>query len=138
VATRGELPQVARVARDLRGTVSTLLTRPDKMGPLLGGAVIGHLAALFAFVAAVHAYGVHMGLAQAGALYTVATTVGGAVPTPGGVGGVEAALTGALIGAGILSATAAAIVLLFRLFTFWLPTLPGWVALQYTQRTGIV
>jgi uncharacterized membrane protein YbhN (UPF0104 family) len=54
------------------------------------------------------------------------------------VGGLEAALTAALLGAGVASATAVAIVVLFRLFTFWLPTLPGWLMLQYTQRTGVV
>ena len=68
----------------------------------------------------------------------IASTVGSAVPTPGGVGGVEAALTAALIGAGVDEATAAAITLFFRGFTYWLPTLPGWGFLRYVQRVGIV
>jgi len=79
-----------------------------------------------------------MGLAQAGALYMIANTVGSAVPTPGGVGGIEAALTAALIGAGVDGATAAAIVLLFRLFTFWLPTIPGYGMLRLSKHQGIV
>jgi hypothetical protein len=29
-------------------------------------------------------------------------------------------------------------VLFFRVLTFWLPTLPGYGFLQYTQRKGIV
>jgi len=86
----------------------------------------------------VHAFGVSMGFAQAGALYLVANTVGSAVPTPGGVGGLEAALTAALLGAGVAGATAAAIVVLFRLATYWLPTVPGWLFLQHSQRSGIV
>jgi uncharacterized membrane protein YbhN (UPF0104 family) len=41
-------------------------------------------------------------------------------------------LTAAGIDAGIaISAT-----LIFRLLTFWLPTLPGWLALRNLQRTG--
>jgi uncharacterized protein (TIRG00374 family) len=115
-----------------------LATRPQKLATLLGGAFMSNVAAILSFIACIHAYGVHMGFAQAGALYVVAAAIGGTVPTPGGVGGVEAALTAALIGAGVLAATAAAIVLLFRIFTFWLPTIPGWAALQYTQRTGVV
>jgi len=51
-------------------------------------------------------------------------------PTPGGVGGVEAALTAALTTAGVDAAAAASIVLLFRLVTFWLPVVPGWVLLR--------
>ena len=32
--------------------------------------------------------------------------------------------------------TLAAIVLVFRLFTYWLPTLPSWVALNRMQKRG--
>ncbi len=28
--------------------------------------------------------------------------------------------------------------LMFRILTFWLPTVPGYLVLQYTQRKGIV
>jgi uncharacterized protein (TIRG00374 family) len=86
----------------------------------------------------VQAFGVDMAFAKAGALYLVASTVGSAVPTPGGVGGIEAALTAMLLSFGVENATAAAIVLLFRFMTFWLPTLPGWFFLQYVERRQIV
>jgi undecaprenyl-diphosphatase len=132
------LPLVARTVRKVSIMVRDIVSRPGKLALLLGGAALSKLAILLAFVISVHAFGVHMGLAQAGALYMVANTVGAAVPTPGGVGGIEAALTAALLGAGVDAANAAAIVVLFRLFTFWLPTLPGWLMLQYTQRAGIV
>lgn len=39
---------------------------------------------------------------------------------------------------GVENATAAAIVLLFRFMTFWLPTRPGWFFLQYVERRQIV
>lgn len=84
------------------------------------------------------AFDVSMSFPKAGALYMIANTIGSAVPTPGGVGGVEAALTASLISFGVDNATAAAIVLLFRTLTFWLPTIPGYFFLQYTQRKGIV
>jgi len=112
--------------------------RPGLLGLLFGGAALSKLVNIIAFMASVRAFGVDMGLAQAGALYMVANTVGSAVPTPGGVGGIEAALTAVLIGAGVDPATAAAIVLLFRLSTFWAPTVPGYGFLRYTQRAGIV
>jgi uncharacterized membrane protein YbhN (UPF0104 family) len=37
---------------------------------------------------------------------------------------------------GIDASTAFAAVLLFRLVTFWLPILPGWIALVMLQRRG--
>jgi uncharacterized membrane protein YbhN (UPF0104 family) len=46
--------------------------------------------------------------------------------TPGGLGVVEAALTAALIGAGMPSKEALATVLIFRAATFWIPVVAGW------------
>ena len=84
------------------------------------------------------AFGVDISFPKAGAMYIIATTIGSAVPTPGGVGGIEAALTAALIAYGVDNATAAAIVLFFRTLTFWLPTIPGYGFFRYTQARGIV
>jgi uncharacterized protein (TIRG00374 family) len=56
------------------------------------------------------------------------------VPTPGGVGAVELALSAGLAAAGLPTAAAASAVLIFRLLTFWLPVPLGWFALSYLQR----
>nr|MCU0260637.1 flippase-like domain-containing protein [Ilumatobacteraceae bacterium] len=132
------VPKVRGVLAKVRSSFGELLRRPDRLGLLFGGAAMAKAVTLFAFVVSVHAFDVDMGFAQAGALYMVANTIGSAVPTPGGVGGIEAALTAALVGAGVDPATAAAIVVLFRFATFWAPTLPGWFFLQHAQRTGVV
>ena len=108
------------------------------MGELFGGAALAKLVTIAAFAVSVRALGVDMPFVQAAALYMVANTIGSAVPTPGGVGGIEAALTAALLSVGVPSATAASIVLLFRLATFWLPTLPGYLFLRRVQHQGIV
>ena len=47
---------------------------------------------------------------------------------PGKVGAVEAALIAGLTGVGIASGPAVAGVLAFRLATFWLPIIPGYLA----------
>lgn len=122
----------------VKGSVSELAKSPTKVAQLFGGATLGKLFTIVCFWLSVLAFGVDMDFAKAGALYMVANTVGSAVPTPGGVGGIEAALTAVLIGFGVDSATAAAIVLFFRTLTFWLPTVPGYGFLQYCQRKGIV
>lgn len=132
------VPWVKRTAGPALASLVDLARQPRKLGQLFGGALLAKLATIAAFALCVSAMGVDMDFARIGALYMVANTVGAAVPTPGGVGGIEAALTAALISAGVDPPTAGATVLIFRLFTFWFPTLPGWAFLQRAQRTGIV
>jgi glycosyltransferase 2 family protein len=135
---RTVVPWVKRTWNKAFGSFRQLGSRPDLLGKLFGGTFLGKFANLFSFYVCVLAFGVDMPFSQAGAVYMVGNTIGSAVPTPGGVGGVEAALTAALLSVNVDPATAAAIVLLFRLFTFWLPTIPGWFFLQRVQRQGIV
>jgi uncharacterized protein (TIRG00374 family) len=80
--------------------------------------------------------GGEVSLAAMGVAYLVAKALGSLVPTPGGIGGIEAALTGGLTTAGIPSATAATAVLVFRLLTWWFPVIPGWFAFTALQRRG--
>lgn len=122
----------------VKESLGEVLRSPRQLTRLMGGAIFNKLANVIAFWLSVLAFDVDMGFAKAGALYMIANTIGSAVPTPGGVGGVEAALTAALISFGVDNATAAAIVLLFRTLTFWLPTLPGYFFMRYCQRAGIV
>ncbi len=131
-------PWVASAMSKIRDSIGDLLERPSKLAQLFGGALLGKLANVVAFWASMLAFGVDISFPKAGAMYIIATTIGSAVPTPGGVGGVEAALTAALIAYGVDNATAAAIVLFFRTLTFWLPTIPGYGFFRYTQAKGIV
>jgi uncharacterized membrane protein YbhN (UPF0104 family)/serine/threonine-protein kinase RIO1 len=131
-------PWLGDAIRKVRTMFGDLARAPGKMAMLFGGALLGKLCNIVAFWLSCLAFDVDISFPKAGALFMIANTIGSAVPTPGGVGGIEAALTGVLIGFGVDSATAAAIVLFFRILTFWLPTLPGYGFLQYTQRKGIV
>jgi uncharacterized membrane protein YbhN (UPF0104 family) len=131
-------PWLGGAVEKVKESFGEVLRSPRQMTRLMGGAILNKLANVVAFWLSVLAFDVDMGFAKAGALYMIALTIGSAVPTPGGVGGVEAALTAALISFGVDNATAAAIVLLFRTLTFWLPTLPGYFFMRYCQRTGIV
>ena len=59
------------------------------------------------------------------------------LPLPlGGVGGVDAALTYSLTAVGVPLATALVAVGVFRLFAFWMPTIPALAALVALPRTG--
>ena len=54
--------------------------------------------------------------------------------TPGGLGVTEAALGAALVGAGLGAGPALAAVLLYRLASFWLVALVGWLVLFWLRR----
>ena len=72
------------------------------------------------------------------AAYLAGSIVASAAPTPGGLGAAEAALVAGLTVAGLPQATAVPAVLLFRLMTYWVPILPGWLALRHLQRAELV
>ena len=46
----------------------------------------------------------------------------------------EAALISGLVAAGMDSTIAVPSVFLYRLFTFWVPILPGWLSFQWLER----
>ena len=98
----------------------------------------GNLANQFLFAAALGAslaaFGGQLNLATLVVIYVAAALFGGMMPVPGGIGVVEAALITGLVAAGIDTATATATALVFRLVTFYLPPIWGWVALRWLQR----
>ena len=68
----------------------------------------------------------------------VGNTLGMAVPTPGGLGAVEAALTAGVSTLGVGATTAVTAVLVFRIVSFWLPILPGWVMWTQLQKRDLL
>jgi uncharacterized membrane protein YbhN (UPF0104 family)/tRNA A-37 threonylcarbamoyl transferase component Bud32 len=124
----------AKFGEDLRGVAA----EPSKLAMLFGGAGLSKLFTISCFVASCRAFDITIGYADLGLLYLIGSSVGAAVPTPGGVGGVEAALIAVLTGAGVDNATAAAAVIVFRLVSFWLPVVPGYLCLRHSRRAELV
>jgi uncharacterized protein (TIRG00374 family) len=56
------------------------------------------------------------------------------LPIPGGIGGVDGGMIGALAAFGVPAGTAVLAVLSYRLFAFWLPTVPGVIAYFQLRR----
>ena len=107
--------------------------QPRKLARGTGGALLLSLCYIFCLAVCVAAFSRSVPIAKIGLVYLTGTAVSSAVPTPGGIGAVEAALTAGLTAAGIPGAVAASAVLLFRLVTFWLPIPVGWGALKYLE-----
>ena len=72
-----------------------------------------------------HAVGLQIDLIAAFLIFSIGTAFGALFPTPGGLGGVEAGLVGALILFDAPSASAIAVAILFRFVTFWMPLVVG-------------
>jgi undecaprenyl-diphosphatase len=64
-------------------------------------------------------------------VYIGGSAIGAVAPTPGGLGAVEAALVAGLTSFGIDSSQALLVTLAYRLVTFWLPILPGYITFRY-------
>ncbi len=80
------------------------------------------------------AFGGGVSFPEIGAAYLAAAALGSVAPTPGGLGALEAALVAWLTGYGMSSGPAVSAVLTYRLVTFWLPMIPGWLTFHQMQR----
>jgi uncharacterized membrane protein YbhN (UPF0104 family) len=60
--------------------------------------------------------------------------MGGLLPIPGGIGGIDGGLIGAFVVFGVAAAPTAAAVLAYRLILFWLPLIVGAVAFNNLRR----
>jgi len=117
------LPRLAEVAQ-----------QPRKLAEGIGGALLLSASYIACLDACVRAFGGSVSLASVAVVYLAGSSLGSIIPTPGGLGPVEAVLTAGLTTAGMHGAAAASAVLLFRLLTFWLPVPAGWAALNYLER----
>jgi glycosyltransferase 2 family protein len=123
---RSSLVSLGRVARS-----------PVRLTLLFGGSALVTLAYVGGFIASVEAFGGGPGLAQVAAVYMATSVVATASAAPGGVGTFELTATTGLIGIGMSSGAAGAVII-FRLATYWLPVLPGWLAWRRLQRKDYV
>jgi len=124
--------------RQAAASVLTLARSPGRLAALVGGSLIVTFAYMGALICCVKAFDGGMTVAEVGAVYLGASVIAAAAPTPGGLGAVEAAFVAGLTALDLAPAIAVAAVLSYRLATFWLPILPGWLSFQLLQRRGFV
>jgi len=86
---------------------------------------------------AARSFGVWLNASDLFIVYTAGVLLGAAVPTPGGLAGVEAGLVGGFMAYGVTATAAIAIALAFRLVTYWLPIAPGAIALLYCRKNHV-
>jgi glycosyltransferase 2 family protein len=128
----------SRVAPTLGQVIPRLLDvaqRPAKLAEGIGGALLVTFGYILCLQVSVLAVGAHAAFFAVGVVFLTGQAIGSVVPTPGGLGAIEIALSGALTTiAHVPGAFALSAVLLFRLLTFWLPIPVGYAAIKYLQR----
>jgi uncharacterized protein (TIRG00374 family) len=127
----------ARVAPTINQVLPQLLQmaqHPRKLAQGIGGTLLLSAAYIGCLSICVRALGGSVPIASIAVVYLTGSAIGSLVPTPGGLGAVEAALSAGLTAAGLPGAAAVSSVLLYRLLTFWLPVPIGWLALRHLER----
>ncbi len=128
------LPVIRRVVP----RVVAIFQDPRKVVTLFSGALLLDLSFVAALTCATRAFGATTPIASVAVVYFAGAIIGSAVPTPGGLGGVEAALSAGLVAVGLDASVAVSSVVLFRLSTYWLPIPFGWASLNYLQRAAAI
>jgi undecaprenyl-diphosphatase len=126
------------ILRRSLGGFLAVFRQPTKVMLLLGGSTVVTLSYIFAVYFATKAFGGDLTLAQVGAVYLAGSAVATAAPTPGGLGALEAALIAGFVAAGMDNTVAVPSVFLYRLATFWMPILPGWLCFTYLRREEFI
>jgi uncharacterized membrane protein YbhN (UPF0104 family)/tRNA A-37 threonylcarbamoyl transferase component Bud32 len=132
----------SRVAPALGQVIPRLLDiaqRPAKLAKGIGGALALTLSYMVCMYVCVLAVGQHAQFFAVGVVFLTGSAIASVIPTPGGIGIAETALSG-LLGAveHVPAAQALSAVLLFRLITFYVPAGLGWFTMNYLQRHDVL
>jgi uncharacterized membrane protein YbhN (UPF0104 family) len=111
-----------------------VIRSPIKLAGMLGGNFVAQFLLALILGATVRAFGQSATLAELLLTNTLVSLFSGVMPIPGGVGVSEAAIAFCLTAIGIPSATSAAIAIVYRLLTFYLPPIWGGFAMRWLRR----
>jgi uncharacterized protein (TIRG00374 family) len=115
------------LTRHTLDTLSGFRLRTPEWIQTLTLAFINWLASVACFVASILAVGSSVPWTKVVLVYCAGAAASSFNLTPGGLGVTEAVLTTGLVASGLKSPEALGSVLIFRLISFWLVTLVGWV-----------
>jgi uncharacterized protein (TIRG00374 family) len=116
--------------------LASMLSHPGRLAVGIAGSLVMTLGYALTFDACLRALGESLPLVDVALVYLIGNALGALLPTPGGLGGVEGALTAGLAAAGLSPALAVSGALLYRVVTYWGRIPLGWVAMRYLERKG--
>jgi uncharacterized protein (TIRG00374 family) len=134
----GRLARIAQRAANAPAAFSAgmreALCHVRERDPALLGSIIYWAFNIAVLWACFHAFGDPPPLAVIIQGYFVGF-LGNLLPLPGGIGGVDGGMIGAFAAFGVPLPLVVPAVLAYRVFTFWLPTIPGAIAYFQLRRT---
>jgi len=124
---------------ELTESLRMMRRRPRRVALALAGSMVVLAGQSVAVWASVYAFGGEVGLGVATCALLLGTTAGNAVPVPGGIGAVDAALVATLgtLG-GVPVAVALPAVALYRILTLWIQMPAGLVCAPFLRRAGVL
>lgn len=138
VATVPAAGRLVRMLRRTTGSMGAVCRRPRSCAALLLGCLGVTAAQLVTLDGAVRAVGGHLGLSGLLVALLGSAAARSALPSPGGVGPIEAALVGGLTGLGMHLAAATVAVMVYRTAGHWLPTLAGTGSIRHLRRQAVL
>ncbi|MES5820434.1 lysylphosphatidylglycerol synthase domain-containing protein [Streptomyces sp. RG80] len=132
------VPAWSRCRRALAAVVAdfrAVHANPSRAAALWGGSLVFAVLHALVLIAVGQAVALPLSPARVALLYLAASSAAALLPTPGGLGSLDAALALALTASGAPGAAAASAVLGYRLLTVWLPLVPGLVVLTVLIRS---
>jgi uncharacterized membrane protein YbhN (UPF0104 family)/membrane-associated phospholipid phosphatase/tRNA A-37 threonylcarbamoyl transferase component Bud32 len=129
---------MAAVGSTARRELREVLRDPWRAVQLFIGVAGVTAANVLALAATAQALGVALPLVQVAGIYLAGALLAAPSPTPGNLGGIEVALVLGLAVFGVPAGPAVAVVLTYRVLTFWLPILLGYLALRRLERQQVV
>ena len=130
-----------RLQKALKNLFSQLVSyrqRPVSLALALATSMSLTLLNVLSLQACALAIGINLSLAQLFIIFTYGIGAATITPTPGGLGGFEAALAAGFVSFGIATPAALAAALLYRLISYWLALIAGSVAFLVTQKLKLI
>ncbi len=116
--------------------IAQVATSPKNAVMLFGGAFLSIMGYILSLWFSLEAFGGGLRFFEIALVFLAAQALGQAAPTPGGIGAVEAAMIAAMTALGLDASIAVPTVFLYRIATFWLPILPGFLSLKKLESDG--
>ncbi|MGI9665704.1 MAG: lysylphosphatidylglycerol synthase transmembrane domain-containing protein, partial [Acidimicrobiia bacterium] len=118
--------------------IAQVATSPRNAVMLFGGAFVMIMSYITALWFSLEAFGGGLTFVGVAVVFLAGQALGQAAPTPGGIGATEAAMIAAMTALGLDAAIAVPTVFLYRVATFWLPILPGFLSLRKLEADDIL
>ena len=115
-----------------------IIGQPRRLAAVVAGNLLMNIGYVGAFWTAMVAMGGSLNFSTVAITYLTANAAGSFIPSPGGIGTVETALTSGLTVAGVSSSVAIATALLYRLVTFYGRIPFGWLAMKYMEKRDLI